>query len=361
MTRLRNSEQPWRVLWLIPIALLAALSIVATGGGGGDDIGGVIDDGGDLPVTILPNYNFFLANLPGDALLTASVGNQFTVAVDIDSLFAGDIDLNTGVNNNVTFVSYGIRRATRVDLTVTGIMPSPLEGTFAVIVTEEIQAMFDEAPGSGAFEVTTPTQTVTVSILNTGIELSLNGGAPVVYNTWDEVADLLDDESRPTWQRRAALGAGVLEFMVELFFDAADVLDELEIVTMNNPVVEACDAFLGTPPIGVLGQGEIRITWLGSGELSDGDDFDWFFNQCWSNDADEVIDGTITLEDYTETIDSNNNTLFEIGFGGLSGQPGGITYDLTLSETVENQGTFTISPEDVVTVTGGFALIIQSP
>jgi len=362
MTRLQNSAHLWRTLWLFPVAVLALLSIVATGGGGGgggDD--GTFDDNNVGPPTILPNYNFFLANLPGDALLTASVGGLFTVSVDIDGLFPGNLDLNTDANNNVTFVSYRIRRTARVDLTVTGAEPSPLDGTFAVIISEEIDAMADEEPGAGQFEVITPTETVVVSILNNSIELVLNNGAPVVFNTWEELENLIDDETQETWQRRAALAAGVFEFLIGQFFDVANILDELELVTINNPIVETCDLFPGTPPTGVLGQGEIMVTWLGSGELSEGDDFDWSFNQCWFEMGEQVLDGTITLENYTETIDTNNNTLFEIGFGGLSGEPGGVIYDLTISDTEENQSIFTISPDDIIAVTGGFALIIQMP
>lgn len=361
MTRLQNNARPWRVLWLIPVAAFAVLSIVATGGGGGSGDDGIVDIDDDLPVTILPNYNFFLANLANDELLTANVGNLFTVSVDIDGLFPGNLDLNTDANNNVTFVSYRVRQSARVGLTVAGIQPSALDGAFTVIVTEDISAIAGDEPDSGTFEVITPTETVVVSILANGIQLVLNGGAPVVYNTWEEFSDLIEDDTQEAWQRRAALAAGVLEFLTEQFFDVADVLDTLELVTLNNPTVETCDLFPGTPPEGVLGQGELTVTWLGSGELSDGDDFDWSFNQCWSADDEEVIDGTITLENYTETIDFNNNSLFEIGFGGLSGQPGGVIYDITLSETQEDASIFTILPEDIVTVTGGFALIIQVP
>ena len=361
MSRHGNSAQPWRLLWLFPIALIAALSIVASGGGGGGDGDGIVDPGGDLPVNILPNYNFFLANLPGDSPLTVVVGNLFTVEVDIDGLFPGNLDLNTNANNQVTFVSYRIRRSARVDLTVTGFAPSPLDGTFTVIVDEEMSAMFDEAPGSGAFDVITSTETVVVTILSDRIELSLDGGAPVVFNTWDDLTDIADDDMQESWQRRAALAANALEFLAEQFFNVADVLDELEAITINNPTVQMCDLFPGTPPAGILNQGDITITWLGSGELSEGDDFDWAFNQCWSEDAEEVLDGTVTLENYTETVDTNNNTLFEIGFGGLSGQPGGVIFDLTSSETVDNGGVFTIAPEDILTISGGFALIIQQP
>jgi hypothetical protein len=358
MTRLQNNVATWRVLWLIPVAAFAVFSIVATGGSGGDD---GIDTNDDGPVVILPNYNFFLANLSTEEVLTAAVGNLFTVSVDIDGLFPGNLDLNTDANNNVTFVAYRIRQSARVDLTVAGVEPSALDGTFAVIVTEDISANFDVEPSSGIFEVRTPTEVVVVSILADGIQLVLNGGEPVVYNTWEEFSSLLEDDTQEAWQRRAALAAGVLEFVTDQFFSIADELDTLELVTLNNPIIETCDMFPGTPPAGVLGQGEIVMTWLGSGELSEGDDFDWSFNQCWSADDQEVIDGTITLENYVETIDFSNNSLFEIGFGGLSGQPGGVIYDITLSATLEDNTVFTILPEDVVTLTGGFALIIQIP
>jgi hypothetical protein len=53
--------------------------------------------------------------------------------------------------------------------------------------------------------------------------------------------------------------------------------------------------------------------------------------------------------------------LLDIGFGGLSGESGGIIFDLTVSETVEENGVFTIAADDVITITGGFAMIIQAP
>ena len=78
MTKPRNSAQSWRVLWLIPVAVLAALSIVATGGGSGGDNnpgGGGGDGGVDPPLIILPTYNFFMTNLTGGTPLTVSVGS----------------------------------------------------------------------------------------------------------------------------------------------------------------------------------------------------------------------------------------------------------------------------------------------
>jgi len=67
--------QPWRVLWLIPVAVLAAVSIIATGGGSGGGNGTDFDDV-DPPLVILPNYNFFLGNLNNGAPLTVVVVNH---------------------------------------------------------------------------------------------------------------------------------------------------------------------------------------------------------------------------------------------------------------------------------------------
>ena len=361
MTTPRNSAQSWRLLWLIPVAVLAALSIVATGGSSGSSGSGDDPDDIDPPLNILPTYNFFMANLTGSTPFTVSVANSYTVAVDIDGLFPGSVNLDADVNNVVTFLSYIVRSSARVDLTLTSTDPSPLDGTFAVIVTEDMNGMVYDAPVSGAFDVVTATETVTVSVLANGIQLTLNGGAPVVYNNWEELSVLFDDELQETWLRRTALAASALEFIVEQFFSMADIFDELEAITFTNPVVEVCDMFTGAPPEGVLAQGDVTITWLGSGELSDGDDFSWQFNQCWDADSSELIDGTISLENYTETVDAITGTLFEIGFGGLGGQPGGVVYEMTISDTAENQGVFTIPPESVLTINGGFALIIQSP
>jgi hypothetical protein len=347
------------VLWLFPVAVLATLSIIATGGSGGGN--GNDDDDVEPPLVILPNYNFFLGNLNNGAPLTVAVGNEFTVTVDFDGLLAGNLDLNVGVGDTVTFLSYLIRAGNSIDITVTSPEGSPLDGTFAVNFTSDIIADINVPPTSGTFTVIFAPDTATVTVLATGVQLALNGGAPIDY-TWDEFTDLLDDELSEPWQRRASLAGGAVEFIIGQFFNVADILDELEPITFNNPFVETCDMFTGTPPDGVLAQGEVTVTWLGSGELSDGDDFTWQFTQCWDQDDEELINGTITLQDYTESVDFNTGVLFDIGFGGLGANaPGGVIFDFTFSETVEDQGIWTIPADEVITISGGFVLNIQQP
>ena len=354
-----NSIRPWRVLWLIPVAIVAALSIVATGGGGG---GGGNGDGDDeAPLVILPNYNFFLGNLNNGAPLTVVVGDEFTVTVDFDGLLGGNLDLNVGVGNTVTFLQYLLRVNNRIDLTVTSPQGSVLDGTFTINFTDNVIGTVGDAPTSGTFTVVFGPDTVTVTIVANGVQLALNGGVPIDY-TWDEFDALLDDQKNETWQRRASLAGSAIEFIVEQFFNVAGILDDLELVTFNNPFVDTCDMFTGTPPAGVVAQGEVTVTWLGSGELSDGDDFTWQFTQCWDADDEELIDGTVTLQDYTEAVDFNTGVLFYIGFGNLGpNDPGGVIFDFTISETVEDQGVWTIPADGVITISGGFVLNIQQP
>jgi hypothetical protein len=370
MTTPENRTWPWRRLWLLPITLIAAATLVACGGGGGGDGGGSngggIDDGGDDPgpVNILPTYNFLLANVPGDNLLTASINSGISVSIDIDGLLHNSLDLSVSTSNEVTMLSYTIRAGSRIDVIVSSDGILPLDGTTAVTVTEDVEVSLGSPPSSGAFDVVVPGETVSVAVTPFGVQLSLNGGAPVDYS-WDEFGGLMEDDTYEVWVRRASLASDAFEFLYDFSIDAGDILDDLELLATNNPLVEPCDMFTGTPPAGVLAQGEMTLTWTGAGEVSPGDDFVWQFNQCWFDEPgepiDELFNGTVTLENYTETVDFNTNTLFEIGFGSLSGNPGGIMFDLTLSGTVENNGVFTISPDNVIAITGGFAMIIQAP
>ena len=370
MIRTDDNPSPWRALWLIPVSVFAVLTIVATGGGGGDDDGGgggSIDDVDPGAVNLLPSYNFFLTNDsdPGTALLTASLASGTLVSFDIDGLLANTLDISVDSNNEVTFLSYVARRSSQFDLLVMSMPITPIDGRFTVILTEDLT--FDTIgapPTSGAFDVIKSPDSISVTVVAGGVELSLNGGEAISY-TWDEFANLLDDETQEAWLRQASLAGGAFELLYGYFFDVADILDELELATVTNPLVESCDMFTGSPPDGVLAQGEVTVTWTGSGELSEGDDFVWDFNQCWFDEpndvTDELLDGTVLLENYTETVDFDTNTLFEIGFGGLSGQPGGVILDLTVSETVEDNDVFTIAADDVISIYGGFAMIIQAP
>ena len=292
----RQTPTPiWRLMWLIPVAALAAVTIIATGGSGGG--GGNGDDPDDLPIRLLPSYNFFLTDLQGNAPLTAVVGDMFTVTVDIDGMLPGGLDLSgSSTVTDVSIARLWLRETARIDLSVTSPEGSPLDGSFAVIMN--VDTDISDTGFLGSFSVVSQDETVTVASAQFGLTVTLNGGASVSY-LYNEFIDLKDDETADPWQRRASLACGALQFSVDQLVSVTEVHDSLEAVTFNNPTVSTCDMFTGTPPDGVLAQGEITITWLGSGELSDGDDFTWDFNQCWNADDEELILSLIHISEPT--------------------------------------------------------------
>ena len=96
---------------------LIYLALLLVGCGGSDSDGGFVEpDDVEAPLVILDNYNFFLGNLNNGELLTADVGGEFTVTVDMDDgLLAGNLDLDVGANNTVTFLSYILRAGNSID------------------------------------------------------------------------------------------------------------------------------------------------------------------------------------------------------------------------------------------------------
>jgi hypothetical protein len=236
-----------------------------------------------------------------------------------------------------------------------------LDGTYVLNVTSAVNASVGDSPTSGAFDVVAPNDTVSVSFTGTGVELSLDGAAAIPF-TWEEYQDLLDNPMAETWQRRASLAGATFGFIFDLMFEIADQLDELELTLTTNPTVETCDMFTSSPPPGVLAQGESVFTRLSSGdELSSGDAFDWQFTNCWDASSYDLIDGSAQFTNYIEEIDASN-TLTRIGFAPVGNTYGGIDFfELRIAETEENQGLFTIDPAAVITVRGGFWMLLSQP
>ena len=342
------------------------LLVLSACGGGGDGDGESDGGNGDEPPVIPPTLNFLLGSQQGGVPLTVSTGSGLTVEVDFTNIVFGSVDLTTNADNTVVLDSYSTHDTKGLEFTVSSLGGSPLDGTFDFVVTRPIQTNIGDVPRDGDFQVVMPAETVTVKIINTTeVQINLNQDAPIFY-TWDELTDLLNDDMLDTWQRRASLAAGAYELIYELALTVADTLDELEAVAVTNPIIESCDMFTGTQPADVLAQGETTITWLGSGEVTPGDNFEWRFTDCWRDDplddTDDLIDGVIRMENYVEAVDSVTNILVEIGFGHLFNEPGGVIFDnLLIRETQEDMGVFTIDPDDDITVNGGFVLLLQRP
>lgn len=218
----------------------------------------------------------------------------------------------------------------------------------------------------GAFEVVTPTETVTVNMITSnafpyGVEMSLNGAAATFFD-WHEYDSLLDGLQAETWQRRASVAAATFGSVIDRMFEIVELLDSLEQTGSAEPTVTACDEFQGTPPAGVLLQGEHVLTRLGSGEdLSPGDVFDWRFTNCWLADSNSLIDSSMQMQNYIEDI-SANNILTRIGFGPDNDINGGVLYfDWTVAETEEIHGVYTIDPDERIEINGGFSMLLTQP
>ena len=346
-----------KLFWLVTSAALAGAC--GGGGGGGNGDGNGIDPP-DPPPTILSTYSFEIGGLREGVDMAVDVGNQFEVGVDLGNTLRGSVNLQVNSQTDVSFLDFVTDAGSTMAVTVIN-SDTELDGDFAINITTAVVAGIDDEPTSGVFDVVTAAETVTVTILANGVELSLDGAAALAFS-WDAYDDLLDDDQAPTWQRRASLAGGTFAFIFERMFEIAELLDGLDQTESTVPIVTACDAFPGTPPAGVLVQGEHVFTRLGSGaDLAPGDVFDWTFTNCWFASSETLIDNFLQMQNYVEVIDASN-TLTRIGFVPDSNATGGVRYfDWALAETEENMGTYTIDPVDRIVVNGGFSMLLTQP
>lgn len=337
---------------------MAAGLMFACGGGGGGDV--VSPNGTEPPLIILPTYNFAIGEMRENIDFFVDVGEQLDVTVQFGNTLLGSVDVSVIGNSDVVFLSYVVDTGSTMRVIVRDSQKG-LAGTFQLNVTSDVNAIVGDSPTSGAFEIVAPNETVAASFTGNGVDLSLDGAAALSFN-WEEYQALLDDPQAASWQRRASLAGATLGFIFDLAFAVADQLDELELTLSTNPTVETCDMFTGSPPPGVLAQGESVLTRLSPGsELSSGDAFDWQFTNCWDSTTYDLIDGGAQFTNYIEEI-GVNNTLTRIGFAPVGNTYGGIDFfELRIAETEEDQGVFTIDPAAVITIYGGFWILLSQP
>ena len=307
---------------------------------------------------MLPIYGYQIRAISGDRPLTASIpgeGGMRTVSIGLGNSLNGRTNVNVDLNNNASVTDYSLWSQSR--LAVDSDVGIPFLGTFVIEVIEDIQFQADEPPSSGVIEIRTITDTVSLEASLNGVELRFGTAAPIIL-TWSQLESLIDSDFAIEWQRRAALAAEILEFVLAQAFGMTDALNLVDSrLATVNPLVGSCDAFTGGPPPNVLAQGESTFTWMGSGDIqSGGDDFQWAFTDCWfddpSNAMDQLLNGVIDLNDYVEVIDSDFQ-LIGTGFNEV------IFKDFTIDLTNENlPGMFTIDSSDTIVVGGGFDLAL---
>jgi len=350
-------SQFWRALLVIPISVVAVLSIVATGGSSGGDDDGFDGDVPEVPPIILPAYNFEIGSTDSteNVPLVIEAGIGAVLEVSFGKTIMGRIDLAVSAIGEVELLSTVTDAGSTFSLsaTITELEPA-LSAVAAVTVTQDISAFAFDVPGSGALEITTvpPTGTTTVTILDTmQVRISNPVGEPSTYG-WDELGDLLVAPMAQDYERIAALTALAYEFLFERVFEVTDVLDELEAVALAGSIVEQCDMFRAAPPAGVLPEGQVAL--ISTGPVV----FVAEFLDCWADDPfDTLLRGNIQLSNYTEEIDASNR-LTRIGFGPDGVTRGGVEFiGFRIDEAEEIEGVFVIDPSSSIAVSGGFSLM----
>jgi len=325
------------------------------GGSSGDE---VTFDRAHGEVTILPTYHYQISATPAGGPLTVTIPDQdgmLMLSLDFGNTLNGDMNVSVDANNifEITDLTLQVLSTFAVDSDV-GL---PFLGAFTIEVTEEMPLLPGSPPDSGAFNVVTATETITLQAFANGVEIRLDGGLPMVL-TWDELGEFVFDDQVFDWQRRAALAAEILEFTFIQILSLTETLNWVndDFATIN-PLVASCDAFTGSPPADVLALGESTFTWMGSGSIPlGGDDFAWDFTDCWFDDVgdteDQLLNGSISLNTYIEVIDAQLN-LTGTGYDEV------IYNNLTVEETIEHPaGVFAIDPDDTITINGGLDLAL---
>jgi hypothetical protein len=330
--------------------------LLVLAGCGGSSSGGGAVAGGNGEVTILPTYGYQISATPAGGPLTVTIpdqGGMLMLTLDLGNTLNGDVNVSVDANNFFTITDLTLQMLST--LAVDSDVGLPFLGAFTIEVTEDMALLPGSPPDSGAFNVVTATETITLRAFANGVEIRLDGGLPTML-TWDELGDFVFDDQVPDWQRRAALASEILEFTFVQFLSLTETLNWVnDDLAMTNPLVASCDAFTGSPPANVLAQGETTFTWMGSGSIPlGGDDFVWDFTDCWFDDVgdteDQLLNGSISLNTYIEVIDAQLN-LTGTGYDEV------IYNNLTVEETIENPaGVFAIGPDDTLIINGGLDL-----
>ena len=343
----------WRAPAMLAIAVAGLGSILATSGG--TTIGGIAK-----PPQVLPGYDYSVSALAGNPL-SASVsmpnGDTAVISMNLSSGVGGAVTTAVDNNGNITLPKRTI--AAGSGMQVDSDAGVPLLGPFSVDVATDLQFAGDDAPTAGEVDVTTGSDVVRATIASAGVDLSLNGGTAVSF-AWDDLRHLWYQATAPVWERRASLGVTLLSLVYLRAMDSVEALNEIaDNIASNNPVQSDCDAFNQSPPFGVIVQGTSTLTWLGSGSVQQGDDFQWNFVDCWRNDpvASDVLNSGIELRGYTRVVSKNEYTRF--GFEPSQTGDGGMIFDRLFIDAVQKNsvGRFVIDPQERLALSGGFAVV----
>ena len=176
------------------LTIMGVVSLLFGCGGGGGDDDGLPDDGEEVT---LGRYAYSISAVSGNPF-TVTIGDAI-VGVDPGNTITGTVDLGTSSEVGFTDDDSTLLTSRTVAAGSTFSVDSDLGsvsglGAFDVTVAEDLEFFFEDPPTAGALDVVTTTpgpENIHITVVNNGVELSLNGGASE-SKTWSEFDDLLD-------------------------------------------------------------------------------------------------------------------------------------------------------------------------
>jgi hypothetical protein len=349
-----------RLALIIPFFFLFLSTSCGGGGGGGG--GGGDDGGGDGGGQTLNEYNFQLDILADNPLrLSAAMGSATLEAL------AGPITGTYTLDSETISLNGGPMMKITTDL-----WDAPL-GTLTINVNTPIESSGGDNPSKGEIGIAVGDSPydyfIAVTITDTWVNLSLNGGEPVPY-TWDEFDELIGSD-KPDWQKQASFASNIVGFIFsQLNFDikAITLIEENDTELSKRSVTINGDTFTGTPPAGHDAKGTLILSST-DGNVGPGSDFSEVFNDYWvndpSDDIDQLYDGSVRFVGFLEDSDDARDVITAIGFvPNGADDPGGVFFDgegLTIYETEETSGVFSIDEAATLTITGGYSIMFYEP
>jgi hypothetical protein len=358
-----------RVLFMIlSLSVLILASSCGGGGGGGDsDDGG--GDGGGQP---LSQYGFGLSPLADKPLTLSATLDSQPISATLEKGSEGET-----FNGTYDIASETITmRASFVKVTTTGMWDPPLNTLWIRITNEKPIIMpLGNNPTQGTLTVGVggnPSEgfeyTFTITITGTGVLLEREGFVSKEY-TWDLFGELLGTDALD-WEKQASFASSIINFIFnQLNFDinAITMIEENDTVLEKKSVTVDGDTFLGTPPAGHAVKGTLTLS-CPDGNVGPGGDFSEVFHDYWVNDPLDDIDylynGSVSFVGFLENSDAVRGVITSIGFVPNPGEPGGVLFDgdgLTIYETEETSGVFSINDAATITITGGYSIMFFEP
>ncbi len=308
----------------------ASLALLAACGGSGSAPGPSAPPapaGPSLASAALPaTYDFTLSDTGSEddrLTATADFGDSGPVEVTIDSRIEptlGHYDLTSRV---VTFTAGAVA----------------VESDFGAIVVDILGPIALEpgaAPANVGIELTMSLEGFVSLEFGAGTVDLQQASGPVTTLSIDDFEGLLGRRLEvPVWQHQSALAWAALDLLRQLVIVAGDTVAEIGTDLESSISLDRqCEPIPATPPAGTVGQGMLRVTWLGSGDIRGGDDFSADYMDCWRagpGNRGVLLGGRVDLRGLVGDVEAG--VLVRVGFQTVDLLGGVLPDELTIAAT----------------------------